>query len=129
MPRYVRFLTMSPIGAAPPRTFITEGFVLWRPLRERACGKAGMDSDRARRVTRRGFLMTAGGVAGAGSLAYVVGRGVTYSGSARAVPRSAPGGQGGLNAYAANVIPGGPGKDGIPAIGRPRFTPAGPGLL
>jgi len=88
-----------------------------------------MEGDRARRVTRRGFLVTAGGVAGAGSLAYVVGRGVTYSRSARAVPRSAPGGQGGLSAYAANVIPGGPGKDGIPAIGRPRFRPAGPGLL
>ena len=88
-----------------------------------------MESDRPRRVTRRGFLMTAGGVAAAGSVAFVVGRGVTYSGSARVAARSAPGGLAGLNAYAANVVPGGPGRDGIPAIDRPRFTPARPGLL
>jgi hypothetical protein len=33
-----------------------------------------------------------------------------------------------LNAFAANVVPGGPGKDGIPAIDRPRFRVPGPGL-
>jgi hypothetical protein len=73
--------------------------------------------------------MTAGSVAAAGSVAYVAGRGVTYSGSPQAAPRSAPGGPTGLKAYAANVVPGGPGKDGIPAIDRPRFRPPGPGLL
>ncbi len=88
-----------------------------------------MESDRSRWLTRRRFLMTAGSVAVAGSVAYVVGRGVTYS-AGRQLPRlAAGGGSAGLNAFAANVVPGGPGKDGIPAIDRPRFRPPGPGLL
>ena len=37
---------------------------------------AGVESDRVRWMTRRGFLMTAGSVAAAGSLAYVIGRGM-----------------------------------------------------
>ena len=78
---------------------------------------AAVESDRAPRVTRRGFLMTGGSVAARRSLVYVVGRGVTYSGS-QVATRSAGGG---LKAFAANVVPGGPGKDGIPAIDRPRF--------
>ena len=86
---------------------------------------AGMESDRARWVTRRGFLMTAGGVAAAGSLAYVIGRGVTYSVSQVATRSTG----GGLKAFAANVVPGGPGKDGIPAIDRPRFIVPRPELL
>ena len=61
--------------------------------------------------------MTGGSVAARRSLVYVVGRGVTYSGS-QVATRSAGGG---LKAFAANVVPGGPGKDGIPAIDRPRF--------
>ena len=89
---------------------------------------ARMESDWARWVTRRRFLMTAGGVAAAGSLVYVIGRGVTYSGS-QVATQSAGGGPGGLNALAANVVPGGPGKDGIPAIDRPRFSVPRPGLL
>jgi len=89
---------------------------------------AGVESDRAQRVTRRRLLMTAGGVAAAGSVAYVAGRGVTYSGS-QVAPRSAGGGPAGLNAFAANVVPGGPGRDGIPAIDRPRFIVPRPGLL
>jgi uncharacterized protein DUF3179 len=72
--------------------------------------------------------MTAGGVAAAGSVAYVVGRGVTYS--AGQAPQLAAGGRPtGLNAFAANVVPGGPGKDGIPAIDRPRFGAPVPGFL
>jgi hypothetical protein len=89
---------------------------------------AAVESDRAQRVTRRRFLMTAGGVAAAGSVAYVVGRGVTYSGP-QVATRSAGGGPAGLNAFAANLVPGGPGKDGIPAIDRPRFIVPRPGLL
>ena len=89
---------------------------------------AGVESDQAQRVTRRRLLMTAGGVAAAGSVAYVAGRGVTYSGS-QVAPRSAGGGPAGLNAFAANVVPGGPGRDGIPAIDRPRFIVPRPGLL
>lgn len=88
-----------------------------------------MESDRARWLTRRGFLVTAGGVAAAGSVAYVVGRGVTYSASRPTAPLAAGGGPAGLNAFAANIVPGGPGRDGIPAIDRPRFAAPGPGLL
>lgn len=84
-----------------------------------------MEGVRARGLTRRRFLTTAGGVAAAGSVAYVVGRGVTYS----APRQAASGGPAGLNAFAANVVPGGPGRDGIPAIDRPAFTAPGPGLL
>ena len=69
--------------------------------------------------------MTGGSVAARRSLVYVVGRGVTYSGS-QVATRSAGGG---LKAFAANVVPGGPGKDGIPAIDRPRFIVPRPGLL
>ena len=86
---------------------------------------AGVESDRAQRVTRRRLLMTAGGVAAAGSVAYVAGRGVTYSGSQVATRSTG----GGLKAFAANVVPGGPGKDGIPAIDRPRFIVPRPQLL
>jgi hypothetical protein len=86
---------------------------------------AGVESDRARWMTRRGFLMTAGGVAAAGSLAHVIGRGVTHSGSQLATRSTG----GGLKAFAANVVPGGPGKDGIPAIDRPGFIVPRPGLL
>jgi hypothetical protein len=73
--------------------------------------------------------MTAGGVAAAGSVAYVVGRGVTYSASRQVSRLAADGGSAGLNSFAANVVPGGPGKDGIPAIDQPRFTAPGSGLL
>ena len=86
---------------------------------------AGVESDRVRWMTRRGFLMTAGSVAAAGSLAYVIGRGVTYSVSQVATRSTG----GGLKAFAANVVPGGPGKDGIPAIDRPRFIVPRPELL
>jgi hypothetical protein len=77
-----------------------------------------MESDRTRWLTRGGFLITAGGVAGAGAVAHVVGRGVTYPASRQKAPVSAGGGPAGLNAFAANVLPGGPGKDGIRAIDR-----------
>src|SRR5262245_54862945 len=91
---------------------------------------AGLESDRARWLTRRRFLWTAGGVAATGSVAYVVGRGVTYSAGVRPVSRLAAGGRPfGLNAFAANIKPGGPGKDGIPAIDRPRFRAPAPGFL
>ncbi len=90
---------------------------------------AGMESDRARWLTRRRFLMTSAGVAATASVAYVVGRGVTYSGSRPAARLAAGGGPGELSAFAANVVPGGPGKDGIPAIDRPRFRAPAPGFL
>jgi hypothetical protein len=53
---------------------------------------------------------------------------VTYSASRPAALRAAGDGPAGLDALAANVVPGGPGKDGIPAIDRPRFSAPGPGL-
>ena len=88
-----------------------------------------MESDRARWLTRRRFMIAAGGTVAAGSVAYVIGRGVTYSASGQAPRQAAGGGSAGLSAFAANVVPGGPGKDGIPAIDRPRFRVAAPGFL
>ena len=93
---------------------------------------AGSELERTR--TRRQLLKGAGalaalGGAGAGALVALSGS-VSGSHPARgladggASPHAGGGAAVSLEELAANVVSGGPGKDGIPAIDRPRFLPA-----
>ncbi|MGB0435885.1 MAG: DUF3179 domain-containing protein [Mycobacterium sp.] len=81
-----------------------------------------------RTPTRRQLLIGAGAVVGAGSLGaagLLRWRAGNGSGAAPEAPSKVPGtADAELDALAGAVMSGGPGKDGIPPIDRPRFVPA-----
>lgn len=84
----------------------------------------GVESRMSRRQVLKGTLV----LGGLGALAVAGGVAVWPSGGGNgSAPRasSAPGEPPSLEALASAVTSGGPGKDGIPPIDRPRFVPAG----
>lgn len=75
-------------------------------------------------MTRRRLLHVLGGGAVVGGGSYLLARSFLHSPTPRAA-RVPDGGGSYLDLLARNVVSGGPGKDGIPAIDEPRFIPPG----
>jgi len=94
----------------------------------------GPAPDRPRGLSRRGFLRALGGAWLLGAVALTV-RGLLFDAGPRGSPR--PGRAAGvasgvderLDEFVRNIVDGGPPKDGIPAIDRPRFVPASEGFF
>lgn len=82
---------------------------------------------RGRRMSRRSFLRVGAGLGAAGGLGYVGWRALLSDSGDPAATTVSPGGspRAGADDLAANVVSGGPPKDGIPAIDEPQFVAAG----